>query len=170
MPTVRAVRSVARSRDAAWAFVEDLDNWAPLLGGYLAHERTSPTRSVWTLTGDLGPFSRTVQLEVQVTEQVDGERVVFTLTGLDEAVHGGGDFAITEDRPELPPLPLWRRLWAWLRGGAPRPVDGTTHVVFTFAIEADGPMAPLLNPMLGPVAERVAQDLLDAVGARLEAS
>ena len=60
----------------------------------------------------------------------------------------------------------WQRFWDWLLR---RQVsDGTSHVTFTFAIDAGGPMGPMINPMLGPYADAVARDLLASVAAHLE--
>jgi hypothetical protein len=157
-----------------------MDQWAPMLEGYEAHDKQSDTDSVWTLRGDLGPFSKTVKLKVQITEWTppSGEagRVAFTLEGIDEVVTGSGAFDLSEDVPPPPPEPparsLWQRLMDWLLGRSPElpQTTGPTtcHVVFTFTVDAGGPMGPMINAMLGPYAEQVAQGLLEAVGAHLE--
>ena len=36
-----------------WAYVREMDNWAPFLRGYQSHERQSDTDSVWVLKGDV---------------------------------------------------------------------------------------------------------------------
>ena len=111
-----------------WSFVEDMNNWAPLLTGYQGHVIKSETHSVWTLKGDVGILSRTVELDVNITEWVDQQRVEFTLVGLNEMVEGGGLFLIgpldavgaeTDDAPApgapaAPKTGLWGRFIAWL--------------------------------------------------------
>ena len=47
---------------------------------------------------------------------------------------------------------------------------GGTGVSFTFSIEAQGPMAPMINAMLAPYAQQVAEKLLDTVAEHLEGS
>lgn len=175
MPETRATRSVDLPVAQIWDFVEAFDNWAPLLKGYESHETHSDRESTWALTGDLGPFSKTVHLKVVITEWTEGERVAFTLEGLDEQVSGQGAFDLHEDAPPPPPEPPPRSWWQRLLDrlfGRPAPTavlvgPATSHVVFTFAIDAGGPMGPMINAMLGPYAETVAQGLLDAVAERL---
>lgn len=176
MPEVRAVRSVARPLEQVWPVVEDIDRWAPCMPGYVAHTREDARNSTWTLQGDLGPFSRQVRLRVEITTWEAPHRVAFTLDGLDEAVHGEGAFALTGTRPELPPpapRPWWRRLLDLFFGRsvqAPALPDaaGTTHVVFDFSVQALGPMGPMIDALLGPWSEHVAQRLLEDVGALVE--
>jgi hypothetical protein len=159
--------------DRIWPFVEDFSNWAPLLEGYVAHERVDDRTSIWTLEGDLGPFSRQVRCKVTITDWTPPSGVAFVLEGIDEAVRGEGRFELTEERPELPapaPRPWWRRLLDWFLGVAPPAPDvgpAKAFVTFTFAIGAQGPMAPMIDALLLPWSEKVAQGLLDGVAARL---
>lgn len=172
MPEVSAQRSVARPLDDIWRFVEDLDAWAPLVRGYRTHAQLDDRRSRWTLAGELGPFSREVELDVQITEWEEARRVAFTMTGITEVVQASGAFDLSETRPPAVLRPWWRRLLDWFTGRRAPAEAGegiASHVTFTFSIAAGGPMGPLVDPMLGPYAALVAQDLLDAVGHRLEA-
>src|SRR5205807_1342508 len=90
MPEVTHTTHVAAPVDRVWDFVRDMNNWAPLLTGYQSHEVKDERRSVWTLRGDVGILSRTVQLDVYITEWAGPDRVSFTLKGLNEVVEGGG--------------------------------------------------------------------------------
>jgi len=176
MPTVSCERSVDRDLDEIWAFVRDMDHWAPMLMGYEGHTKQDDRVSTWTLRGDLGPMSRSVSLEVRITEWVEAERVGFELAGIDEAVRGSGAFALSQTRSMvLSPAPRswWRRLLDWLMGRSPEaPADpeARSHVVFTFEIDAQGPMGPMINAMLGPYAQAVAEALLRDVAAHLDGS
>jgi carbon monoxide dehydrogenase subunit G len=172
VPEVRAAASVDRPISEIWPWIADMDNWAPMLRGYQSHTKESDTESIWTLTGELGPMSKTIELRVSIVEWKDGERVAFELTGIGEPVSGHGAFDLHEDAPPEPVAPparsWWRRLLDWLRRvppplPAPPPKPCASHVVFTFAIEAGGPMGPMINAMLGPYAEAVANELLASV-------
>jgi hypothetical protein len=178
LPEVRHARGVDRPLPEIWSFVEDFDNWAPMLKGYVAHTVASKTESTWTLRGELGPFSRTVNVKVSITEWRAPGRVAFTLEGLDEAVQGQGSFDLAEE-PGLvvatPPVPRswWRRLVDFvLRRPPPRPPapppPSRSTVVFAFGVEALGPMGPMVNALLGPWTEEVAAELLESVGTHLE--
>ncbi len=163
MPEVRAHRSVPRPLTEVWAFVREMDNWAPMLRGYVGHEKHSETKSTWTLTGELGPFSKTVDLAVEVTEWVDADRVGFALSGVTEQVTGRGMLSLRADAPERT---AWQAFWDWLFRRS-QVGKGDANLTFDFAIDAQGPMGPMINPMLGPYADLVARDLLDKVAAHV---
>lgn len=183
MPTVVAERSVACAPPKIWDFVGQMERWAPMLQGYVSHERSSETDSIWTLEGDLGPFTRTVKLAVHISEWKAPERITFELVGIGEDAKGGGSIELLAPTVSAPPPVLapprfwWQRLWDWFLGRAPPklppvppPEPSSTRVVFTFRIEAGGPMAPMINALLGPFAEEVANDLVNKVATHLETS
>ncbi len=162
MPEVTASAPVDRSRSEVWAFVHEMDNWAPMLRGYEKHEKQSETESIWTLNGDLGPFSKSVDMKVQVTEWVESQRVAFALEGITEVFSGRGSLELGA---EAAPRSRWQRFWDWLfRRSAP---PGDVFAIFDFQIDAGGPMGPMINPMLGPYAKLVAQDLVASVASHL---
>lgn len=146
-----------------------------MLPGYVAHEALSANDSVWTLEGDLGPFTRTVQLAVRITELSPPSRITFEVAGMGEDANGGGTFTLAPqsvDTPQPVTRSPWQRLLDWLfrrKPALPAPA-GATEVSFTFRIEAGGPMGPMINALLGPFAEQVAHDLLERVGTHLEKS
>ena len=94
MPEVTYTTVMNLPQSAIWDFVEDMNNWAPFLTGYVSHEIKTDTHSVWTLKGDVGMLSRTVNMDVNITEWAGPDRVEFTLKGLNEAVDGGGTFTM----------------------------------------------------------------------------
>jgi carbon monoxide dehydrogenase subunit G len=169
MPEVRAHTVIPRPAAEVWDFVQEMDNWAPMLRGYVAHEKHSDTQSTWTLTGELGPFTKTIDVAVHVTEWVQGERVVFELNGITEQVRGQGALRLNMDAPTPS---AWQRFWSWLLGRAPAAAAGAgaASLSFTFVIDALGPMGPMINPMLGPYADAVAKDLLEKVAAHIGGS
>ncbi len=162
MPEVHASAPVNRPLPEVWAFVSEMDNWAPMLKGYQKHEKQSETESTWTLNGDLGPFSKVVDMKVEVVEWADSERVTFTLEGITEVFTGKGSLELGS---EAAPRTAWERFWDWLlRRELPQ---GDVFAIFNFQIDAGGPMGPMINPMLGPYAKLVAEDLVTSVAARL---
>ncbi len=248
MPEVTYQTSLELPVDKIWDFVQDMNNWAPFMTGYQSHEIKSETRSIWTLKGDVGILSRTVQLDVNVTEWAGPERVVFTLKGLNEDVDGGGTFTMRQTPAAAPavaggvdprgsadsegsgamalsgrapselsverpaPKGLWHRFVAWLMramtGGAkksmkdddlrddpasPAPsasaagvetagVEGAARsrpaersgpaapvvLELKLRMDAGGPMAPMLNAMLGPACAEATEALVDSIAARLK--
>ncbi|MCP4806283.1 MAG: SRPBCC family protein [Proteobacteria bacterium] len=172
MPEVRCARTVDRPLPQIWGFVQDFDNWAPMLRGYMKHEVESDTDSIWTLKGEAGALSRTVNLRVHITEYGE-ERVSFELTGLDEAVNGGGsfDFRPVGEAPLPPPRTWWQKIMDWFTGRKPAlpGPPGSAQITFDFKIEAQGPMGPMVNAMLAPWTEQVAEELLESIATKLEA-
>lgn len=97
MPQVEYETTMKLPRETVWEFVKDMNNWAPFLTGYQSHEIIDDSDSIWTLKGDVGVLSRVVKLKAHVTEWEGPEKVSFTLTGVNEAVEGGGTLLMEAD-------------------------------------------------------------------------
>ena len=162
MPEVKASAPVNRPLSEVWDFVSEMDNWAPMLKGYQKHEKKSEQESTWTLNGDLGPFSKVVDMKVEVVEWTEPERVAFTLEGITEVFTGKGSLELGS---EAAPRTTWQVFWDWLLRRDPP--QGDVFATFNFEIDAGGPMGPMINPMLGPYAKLVAEDLVHSVAAHL---
>ena len=191
MPEVAYTTEMRLPLATVWAFVSDMNNWAPFLTGYQKHVIIDGTDSLWTLKGEVGILSRMVELRAHVTEWDALQRVTFTLTGINEAVDGGGSLVIR--RASLAPAPapapsrsVWRRLLGalarWLfrvlhrssPPAAPRATntgasgDEGVELEFTLRMDAGGPAGPLVNAMLGPALEPAVEDLAKKIAAHLE--
>ena len=178
------------SAETVWEFVRDIDHWAPFLLGYQAHEKRSDRESVWTIKGDVGSLSRTVDFQVQITEWVEPERIRCTLEGIGEPMRGDGSFQIDVLDPseaaaaapvaESPRPSLFVRLWATLlrrllgrgsRESGSRAAIRTPAVRLTFhlGLTPGGAMAPMLDAMIKPVMVATAEELAQRIVAHLEA-
>lgn len=124
-------------RTRVWEFVRDMNNWAPFTRGYQSHELLSEFESLWTVRGDLGPISRVTKVQVLITEWVEGERVAFTVKGINEPLTGGGAIMLADaaagQRTEI-------------RGDA--------------TIEFGGSLGPVVNHLIGPFIESGADELV----------
>jgi carbon monoxide dehydrogenase subunit G len=191
MPEVEYTTTMALSRTLVWDFVKDMNHWAPFLTGYQSHEIVDETDSVWTLKGDVGILSRMVKLRAHVTEWIEGEKVSFTLTGLNEKVDGGGELVMADVVAEAeapaapPPKPKrrwfgrrfldWfaRRMFRRMHGDGPKRIaapveEQRARLTFTLRMDAGGPTGPLVNAMLGPALLPAAEDLANKIAAHLE--
>ncbi len=122
-----------------WTFVRDYTNWASLFPGYQRHTLVAPGVSRWTVRGDVGMFSRVVDLEIRIAEETAPERVRFTIEGLTENLAGEGVFELSA-------------------------VDGaSSKLSLTLDISAGGALAPVINALLGARLRA----LLDEFGAAL---
>ena len=188
MPEVSYRRALSVPVSQVWDFVQDMDNWAPMMTGYQSHEVKSDTESVWTLKGDVGILSRIVELAVTITEWAGPHRVSFTLEGINEMVSGDGTFEILDRVDEDPTTPavveakpgligrfvrwIFRTLFQRKYGAIDTPEMDTANVccelVFTWRMEAGGPTGPLVNAMLGPAIEPAAAHLAEQIAHHLE--
>lgn len=193
MPDVEHSTQVTVPIGTVWSFVEDMGNWAPFLTGYQRHETISRDESIWVVKGELGGLSRTAEFRVHVTEWREPELVTFTMEGLHEPVTGSGEFRAVAlsagSRPAVAqPAPQsgggllsrwWSRLSRWLlrratnSSDAPAaqardPVEDKTQIIFRLKVNAGGATGPVLNLLLAPMLQPVAEDLANKIAEAVE--
>lgn len=191
MPTAEHTQVIAAPLGAVWEFARDISNWAPLVTGYQSHEVRDERASVWTLKGEVGGLSRTVVLDVNVTEWAGPERVTFTLKGLTETFDGGGSFLAQPLGEAAAPVsslaaerdPWWRRLRRWLsaralawvfgRPAAPPAATapsapGQTRITLALELNAGGAAGPMINVLLAPMLEPVTSQLGQGIATEIE--
>lgn len=52
--------------EKVWDFVRSINNWAPLVPGYINHELINEYESTWEFKGDLGFMKKTIKLNYGV--------------------------------------------------------------------------------------------------------
>ena len=130
--------------EVVWNFVKDMDHWAPLVPGYIQHEKISERQSTWEFYGDLGFMKKKVRLMVTIKEWVEPTKVTFDLKGLNENFAGNGYFEAEEIG------------------------DSRTRVTGFLNIEAEGIMAKMVNSVLKTSIPSMAQELTDAIAAKMK--
>lgn len=143
MPEVSHTVTVRAKPEDVFAFVKNFDNWAPFLIGYQSYDVIDDTDSIWTLKGDVGILSRTVQLKVHISEWVEGQRVAFELKGLTESVEGNGHFLVAAG-PE------------------------GSSLTFNLRLHAGGLSGPMVNAVMTPLLRPAATSLANKIAARLQ--
>lgn len=129
--------------ETIWSFVKDMNNWAPLVPGYIDHEILSEMQSTWKFKGDLGFMKKTVKLQIDIKEWNEPTGVVFDLKGLSDNFKGGGYFK------------------------AEKVDDETTLMTGNLDITAGGAMAPMINTIMKSFVPKTAQELTDAIVEKL---
>lgn len=179
MPSAEHSRAVEAPLSEVWAFVRDMDHWAPLVIGYQRHEKRGERDSYWVLKGELGGLTRIAEFEVHIDEWDEAGTVAFSLKGVNEPVTGSGSFQAmalaAESAPSAPRRSAFLRwidaLARWL--GRPRPPTGKSAdgslIIFKLTLTASGRAGLVLNALLTPVMKPVAEDLANRIaGAILE--
>ncbi len=193
MPAVSIERQVAASPEQAWAFIADMDNWAPLLTGYERHERFDDSRSRWTVRGELAGLTRVADIDVLITRWEAPTAIAFTLEGVDEPFTGSGEFSVLAAPPAVADAAApaarpgrWARLrtalvrWLLSRltkgAGAGEPPardhavagQGGTLLRCNLEVTAGGGSGPIMNLLLGPILDTVAEDTAGRIIAAIE--
>ena len=143
MPQGTHTVEVPLNIETIWAFVHDMNNWAPLVPGYIDHEILSENQSTWTFKGDLGFMKKKVKLQIDIKEWNEPSEVLFDLKGLSDNFNGGGYFK------------------------AEAVDENTTNMSGHLEITAGGMMGPMVNQILTNFVPQTAQELTDAIVAKL---
>lgn len=126
-----------------WDFVQDMNNWAPLVPGYIDHEILSENQSTWEFKGDLGFMKKKVKLQVDITEWLEPTKVTFNLKGLSDNFNGGGYF-----EAEV--------------------IDAnSTRMTGHLDITAGGMMGAMINTILKNFVPETATELTDTIAAKI---
>ncbi|SFA85821.1 MULTISPECIES: CoxG family protein [unclassified Bacillus (in: firmicutes)] len=87
-----------------WNFVKDMDHWAPLVPGYISHEKLSERQSKWAFKESVGILKKKIEMLITINEWIESTKVTFSLKGINENVSGDGYFeaeAITASRTKM---------------------------------------------------------------------
>jgi carbon monoxide dehydrogenase subunit G len=125
--------------ETIWEFVSDMNNWAPLVPGYIDHKILNERQSTWKFKGDVGRIQKTVSMKVDITEWKKPTTVRFTLTGISEKITGNGFFE------------------------ANRVTEYQTKMTGNLDMTAKGLMGPVINPVLKTIVPKTAKRLTEAV-------
>ena len=132
-----------RPIETVWNFVKDMDHWAPLVPGYIQHEKINERQSTWAFYGDLGFMKKKVRLMVTIKEWIEPTKVTFDLKGLNENFAGNGYFE------------------------AEKMGESRTRMTGLLKIEAEGIMAKMVNSVLKTSIPSMAEELTDAIAAKM---
>lgn len=96
MPNSTKEIKVAATPQQVWSFLIHVDQWAPLIPGYIEHEKSNDQQFKWKFRADLGVIQKNIVMQVDITEQAEHSKVAFTLEGLNENLEGNGSFQVEE--------------------------------------------------------------------------
>jgi carbon monoxide dehydrogenase subunit G len=127
-----------------WKFVKDMDNWAPLVPGYIDHEKLSERQSKWIFKEDIGLLKRKISLLITIIEWSEPTKVTFKLEGINENLSGEGYFEAEAINPNR------------------------TRMTGCLELVAFGAMGPVINAILKNSLPKTGEEMTAAIAAKLE--
>jgi carbon monoxide dehydrogenase subunit G len=121
-----------------------MNNWAPLVPGYIEHKIIDKKRSTWKFKGEAGMIQKTVHLQVDITDWQEPSKVSFDLTGFNENVKGGGSFEASALE------------------------KNKTDITGRIDIAAKGMIAPMINTVLKSLVPKTTKELTEAVARKMQ--
>lgn len=127
-----------------WNFVKDMDNWAPLIPGYIQHRKFTNRQSIWEFYSDIGIIKKKISLMVTIKEWIEPTKVTFDLKGESGKLSGGGYY-------QAEPI-----------------CKNKTRITGFLDITASGVMGRMVNEVLKSYVPKVTEEMATAIAAKLE--
>ncbi|MBS4201260.1 SRPBCC family protein [Bacillus sp. FJAT-49732] len=127
-----------------WDFVKNMDNWAPLISGYIQHRKFTNRQSLWEFYSDIGIIKKKISLMVTIKEWIEPTKVTFDLKGESGKLSGGGYYlaeAIGKNK---------------------------TRITGFLDITASGVMVRMVNEVLKSYLPKVTGEMVTAIAVKLE--
>ena len=90
--------------EVIWDFIRDENNWAPLVPGYIQHQKINDRQISWEFKSDLGVMKKKIILIIDIKEWNEPSKVSFELRRKNEKYLGEGYFeakALNKQRTRL---------------------------------------------------------------------
>jgi len=144
MPQNKHSVTVKANLQKVWSFVRSMDNWAPLVPGYIHHQILSDKVSTWEFKTDFGLIKKNIHLRVDILTWEEPSKITFQLTGINEKFSGNGYFL------------------------AEKAGNTATKMTGFLKIESTGTFAAMMNSMLEPKLEVLTEELTKNVSEKIE--
>ncbi|GKV66136.1 MULTISPECIES: CoxG family protein [Sporosarcina] len=144
MPNGTQEIHISKRKEEVWKFLQDINNWAPLITGYIEHEVISEEQFTWKFRADLGMLQKNIVLQVDITERTEPSKITFNLEGLNESLDGNGFFEMHEA------------------------ADQTTDLTGYLDIKGKGMMGSMINTMMKNYVPQTVEELTKKVGEQSE--
>ncbi|PKG22948.1 CoxG family protein [Niallia nealsonii] len=127
-----------------WNFVCSMDNWAPLVPGYIDHQILCDKVSTWEFKTDFGLIKKKIQLRVDILTWQEPSKITFQLTDINEKFIGNGYFLVEKAE------------------------ESATKMTGFLKIEALGTFAAMMNSILEPKLEELTEEFTKNVCQKIE--
>lgn len=95
MATTTYKTNITAPNEKVWQFVSNIENWASLVPGYRKHTMLNDRQSTWTFSGTVAGMTKTVEVQIDITDWQEPSKIGFALQGLSDKFTGAGYFEAT---------------------------------------------------------------------------
>ncbi|MBL3732413.1 SRPBCC family protein [Lysinibacillus sp. HST-98] len=138
MATGQCSKEINIQKEKLENFVQNREQWAVLIPGYLHHELLNEDDMIWVFQGDFGIIKKAVKVKLKVKKS-DAHQIQFDLEGLSDPIIGNGSFEIIQNQNESPQL------------------------IGNLTMKASGFLAGMMNPVLDNFVPRLIEQLVEAM-------
>ncbi|MED4701907.1 SRPBCC domain-containing protein [Lysinibacillus capsici] len=138
MATGQCSKEINIQKEKLENFIQNREQWAVLIPGYLHHELLNEDDMIWVFQGDSGIIKKAVKVKLKVKKS-DAHQIQFDLEGLSDPIIGNGSFEIMQNQNESPQL------------------------IGNLTMKASGFLAGMMNPVLDNFVPRLIEQLVEAM-------
>lgn len=142
MATGKCSKEINIQKEKLENFIQNREQWAVLIPGYLHHEILNENDMIWVFQGDFGIIQKAVKVELKMKKS-DAHQVLFDLEGLSDPINGDGSFEIKQNQGESPQL------------------------TGNLTMKASGFLAGMMNPVLDNFVPRLVEQLVEAMALQV---
>ena len=138
MATGQCSKEINIQKEKLENFIQNREQWAVLIPGYLHQELINEVDMIWVFQGDFGIIQKAVKVKLKVKKS-DAHQIQFDLEGLSDPIIGNGSFEIIQNQNESPQL------------------------IGNLTMKASGFLAGMMNPVLDNFVPRLIEQLVEAM-------
>lgn len=142
MPNGTQKVHISKPKEDVWTFLQNINNWTPLIPGYIEHEILSDNQFTWKFRADLGMIQKNIVLQVDLIERTETSKIAFNLEGLNESLDGNGYFELDDAAGQ------------------------TTDLTGYLDIKGKGMMGSMINSMMKNYVPQTVEELTKAIGGK----
>ncbi|KUF32179.1 MULTISPECIES: SRPBCC family protein [Lysinibacillus] len=142
MATGQYSKSISMQKERLEEFIQNKEQWAVLIPGYLHHELLNENDMIWVFQGDFGIIQKAVKVELKVKKS-DAHQILFDLEGLSDPINGDGSFEIKQNQ------------------------DQSLQLTGKLTMKASGFLAGMMNPVLDNFVPRLVEQLVKEMAVKV---
>ncbi|MEK3729395.1 SRPBCC family protein [Lysinibacillus sp. FSL W8-0953] len=142
MATGQYSKNISMQKEKLEEFIQNKEQWAVLIPGYLHHELLNENDMIWVFQGDFGIIQKAVKVELKVKKS-DAYQILFDLEGLSDPINGDGSFEIKQNQ------------------------DQSLQLTGKLTMKASGFLAGMMNPVLDNFVPRLVEQLVKEMAVKV---